>query len=334
MEDQIRAWLAEQSGGTVEVTGVRPLAGGACQDNFVIETIRDGEPGRLVLRSDATSSLPGSLSRHEEYAIIQAAVAAGVPTPAVIGLREGLVRPGAWGYFMDWADGVAIGAKVVRSLSLAEARAVLPEQLAAAAAAIHRITPSTNPRLSIPTIAPDGDVIGEMLAFQRASMADIPEAHPALSLAMRWLEEKRPTSSEVVLVHGDFRVGNFLVDPTGLTAVLDWEFAHWGNPMEDLAWLCVRDWRFGRIDNPVGGLCGRGRFYRAYEAASGRTVDPSLVHYFEVLGNLRWAIGAVVQGLRYLRGGEADLELLAIARRSAEMEYEALRLIEVGPPAV
>lgn len=334
MEEQIRTWLAEQSGGTITVTGVRPLAGGACQDNFVVQTITDGAPGRMVLRSDAKGSLPGSLSRRQEYAIIQAAVAAGVPTPAVTGLGEGLVRPGAWGYFMDWADGVAIGAKVVRSSSLAAAREVLPEQLAAAAAAIHRITPATNPDLSIPTISPDGDVIGEMLAFQRASMADIPEAHPALSLAMRWLEESRPASSEVVLVHGDFRIGNFLVAPGGLTAVLDWEFAHWGNPMEDLAWLCVRDWRFGRVASPVGGLCDRARFYRAYEQASGRCVDPALVHYFEVLGNLRWAIGAVVQGLRYLRGGEADLELLAIARRSAEMEYEALRLIEVGPPTI
>ncbi len=334
MESRIRAWMAEQSGGAVAVTGIRPLAGGACQDNFVLQVTRDGVEGRMVLRSDASSSLPGSLSRRHEFPIIQAAVAAGVPTPPVSGLRDGLVREGAWGYFMEWADGVAIGAKVVRSGSLDAARAVLPEQLAAAAAAIHRITPATHPLLTIPPIPPHGDVIGAMLAFQRASMADLPEPHPALSLAMRWLEEHRPHSSEVVLVHGDFRVGNFLVGPDGLVAVLDWEFAHWGNPMEDLAWLCVRDWRFGRVEAPVGGLCGRARFYRAYAEASGRPVDPALVHWFEVLGNLRWAIGAVVQGLRYLRDGAADLELLAIARRSAEMEYEALRLIELGPPEV
>lgn len=327
MEARVAAWLAEQ--GALSVTGIKPLAGGACQDNFVITTPQ----ARMVLRSDARSSLPGSLSRREEFAIIEAAVAAGVPTPPVRWLREGLVRPGAWGYFMDWADGVAIGAKVVRSPALVDARARLPEQLAAAAAAIHRITPITHPKLSIPTISPDGDVIGEMLAFQRASMAEIPEPHPALSLSMRWLEENRPASTEVVLVHGDFRVGNFLVTPEGLSAVLDWEFAHWGNPMEDLAWLCVRDWRFGRIDQPVGGLCRRDRFYRAYAQASGRAVDPATVHFWEVLGNLRWAVGAIVQGLRYGEG-ESDLELLAIARRSAEMEYEALRLIEVGPPGL
>ena len=334
MQERIADWLTQQSGGAVTLAGMKPLAGGACQDNFAVQVTDENGPRRLVLRSDALSSLPGSLSRHEEFAVIEAAVGVGVPTPPVHWLGEGLVRPGAWGYFMDWADGVAIGAKVVRSQALASAREVLPEQLAAAAAAIHRISPTSHPALHIPTIAPDGDVIGDMLAFQQVSLNDLPEPHPALSLAMRWLRENRPATAEVVLVHGDFRVGNFMVTPAGLSAVLDWEFAHWGSPMEDLAWLCVRDWRFGKIAKPVGGLCGRARFYQAYTDASGRDVDPVVVHFFEVLGNLRWAVGAVVQGLRYLRGGEADLELLAIARRSAEMEYEALRLIEVGPSAL
>jgi aminoglycoside phosphotransferase (APT) family kinase protein len=161
-------------------------------------------------------------------------------------------------------------------------------------------------------------------------MRDMLDAHgaprPALELALRWLDDHKPTKSEVTLVHGDFRTGNFLVGPDGLQAVLDWEFARWGTPAEDLAWLCVRDWRFGRLDRPVGGFARREPFYQAYEEASGRRVDPDEVFFWEVVGNLRWAMGSLHQGRRYAEG-EHDIELIAVARRASEMEWEALRLI-------
>lgn len=121
-----------------------------------------------------------------------------------------------------------------------------------------------------------------------------------------------------------------MVGPGGLAGVLDWEFAHLGDPMEDVGWLCVRDWRFGQLHLPAGGLATRKRFYEAYARASGRAVDPGKVHWWEVMGNVRWGVGSVVQGERYLSGEEPDLELVAVARRAVEMEYEALRLIEKG----
>src|SRR5262249_19691351 len=146
-----------------------------------------------------------------------------------------------------------------------------------------------------------------------------------------WLIANALVTSERTLVHADFRTGNFMVSAQGLDAVLDWEFAHWGDPFEDLGWLCVRDWRFGQLAKPVGGIACRAEFYAAYEKASGRQVDPTWVHYWEVTGNVRWAVGSIYQGERYLSGEESDIELLAIARRAVEMEFEALRLIERGP---
>lgn len=134
----------------------------------------------------------------------------------------------------------------------------------------------------------------------------------------------------MALVHGDFRTGNFMVTPDGLSGVLDWEFAHWGDPAEDLAWLCVRDWRFGQLNHAAGGICTRQTFYDAYATCSGQPVDVERVHFWEILGNLRWGAATAFQGLRYA-AGQADLELLAIPRRAAEMEFEAMRLIEVGP---
>ncbi|MEQ1507634.1 MAG: phosphotransferase family protein, partial [Myxococcota bacterium] len=209
-----------------------------------------------------------------------------------------------------------------------------PGQLAAALAAIHRITPDAGaPSLSeVPHSAGPGPGGGRtataaILAFNRQQLDALPQPRPALELVVRWLEAHAPPDREVVLAHGDFRTGNFMVGPAGLTAVVDWEFAHWGSPADDLGWLCVRDWRFGRAARPAGGLERREAFVEAYLAAGGRSVTPAELHWWELAGNLRWAAGAHWQAQRVLSGAETDLELLAIGRRACEIEYEALRLI-------
>jgi aminoglycoside phosphotransferase (APT) family kinase protein len=329
LKAELERRLGAMMSAEVEVRSIAPLLGGACQDNFRVDVRIDGSERRFVLRSDARASLPGSRGRKQEHAIIRAAADRGVRTPRAHGLFEGLIRPGADAYLMDWAEGEAIAAKVLRDPSLASARAGLPTELADVLARIHTLDPKSAPELCDPLGPPprDTDVAAMAIASQRASLQEIPEPHPGLELALTWLERHPPKTHKVTLVHGDFRTGNFLVTPAGLSAVLDWEFARWGHPFEDIAWLCVRDWRFGQLKNAAGGFARREVFYEAYEKASGRTVVPEEVHFWEVLGNVRWAIGAVVQGLRYTQGSEAEFELVAIARRAVEMELEALRLI-------
>jgi aminoglycoside phosphotransferase (APT) family kinase protein len=336
LRSRITGHVGGATGSAVAVTQLQPLAGGACQDNWRVDLTLDGEPRRFVLRSDSKTSLPGSLGRRAEADVVRAAVAAGVRTPDARWLQEGLVRDGAWGYFLDWVTGEAIGRRVVKSPELAAAREKLPGELAVELARIHSITPANHSKLFAHggrdvdegdgTIDPAANLISQM----RGMLDRHGAPRPALELALRWLADHKPQRSEVALVHGDFRVGNFLVAPDGLTAVLDWEFARWGTPAEDLAWICVRDWRFGRLDRPVGGIARREPFFAAYEQASGRTVDRKEVHFWEVVGNVRWAIGSLNQGRRYA-DGDQDIELIAVARRAAEMEWEALRLIEKGP---
>jgi len=313
----------------VQVGRIKALIGGACQDNLRIELTVGGEPRRVVLRQDAVSSIKGSISRATEFPVIGAAVSAGVATPAASWLWD---SEHGNGYFMDFAPGVAIGRHIVRNPELTQTRDRLPDQLAEQLARIHTVTPQTHPDLPIGALCThfDGDPVASALRGIRVMFEEMVEPHPALELAYSWLRDNPPQVDETVLVHGDFRTGNFLVDADGLNAVLDWEFAHWGAPEEDIAWLCVRDWRFGQLNKPVGGFAQRKDFYEAYEQHSGRTVRPADVLYWEVFGNVRWAAGCVYQGERYLSGAQKDIELIAIARRSAEMEYEALRLIEKG----
>ncbi|MGH7895509.1 MAG: phosphotransferase, partial [Candidatus Binatia bacterium] len=138
---------------------------------------------------------------------------------------------------------------------------------------------------------------------------------------------RAPAARRLALVHGDYRIGNVMFGPEGVRAILDWELAHLGDPMEDLGWMCVKAWRFGS-PLPVGGIGDRVEFFGAYEAAGGGTVDPQAVHFWEVFGNLKWAVICIAQARTYLDGGVPSLELASLGRRTAEVEHELLALID------
>jgi aminoglycoside phosphotransferase (APT) family kinase protein len=323
--EKIRAAVKAQG---AELVSVTPLYGGACQENFKVELTLNGQPLKLALRSDAARSLPNSLKRSAEAKVIEVAVKAGVRTPAARWLTPSLLREGADAYFLDWAPGEAIGRRVVREKELETARSRLPAELAQSLARLHAVKPADEP--SLPLVkAPERPSL-QALADLKKQLDALPVPFPAVELCIRWLEERAPQKEDVVLVHGDFRTGNFLVTSNGLAAILDWEFAHWGSPYEDLAWISVRDWRFGRLEKPIGGFARRDNFYTAYQSAGRQKVDEAQVLWWEICGNLRWAVGSAYQGERYLSGEEKDLELIAIARRAVEMEWEALRLIRRG----
>ena len=135
-----------------------------------------------------------------------------------------------------------------------------------------------------------------------------------------------PEQLPATVVHGDFRLGNVIVDEHGLAAILDWELAHVGDPMEDLGWLCVKAWRFGG-DLPVAGLGAYDDLFAAYSDASGRPVDPDVVRWWEVLGTLKWGIMCIMQANAHLSGASRSHELAAIGRRVCENEYDLLALM-------
>jgi len=340
LADQLEAALSARLGVPAQVLDLAPLAGGACQESARLDLALPGAPRRaLVLRGDATSSLPGSLRRAAEFAVVQAAFAAGVQTPEPHWLLPGLLGPGRDAWIMDRVGGEALGRRIVHHPRYAAARARLAEQVAASMAALQRVSPATSPTLPLPPAGPDGpkgpDPAAHAMRFVREMLEDLPQPRPELELVVRWLDQHRPPPPpRICLVHGDLRTGNLMVDENGLVALLDWEFAHWGDPAEDVAWLCVRDWRFGRLDRAAGGWATRATLYQALERAGAGPVDPVRVHWWEVLGNLRWAAGSLYQGERFLSGEAHDIELLAIPWRVGEMSWEALRLVAQGPPSL
>ncbi len=131
-----------------------------------------------------------------------------------------------------------------------------------------------------------------------------------------------------MVVHGDWRIGNLAVDEHGLVAVLDWEFAHLGDPVEDLAWPLVRAWRFGADELRLGGVAQPERYLERYAELTDREVSSDELLVWEVFGNVKWAIGCLTQSRRHLNGQERSVELAVLGRLAAEMEYELLDLID------
>ena len=151
--------------------------------------------------------------------------------------------------------------------------------------------------------------------------------------AFRWLAAHRPPASPRRLVHGDFRMGNLIVDGSDLAAVLDWELVHIGEAYEDLAWFCIRAWRFGAPAHlGAGGLGSVESFLSAYELASGTTVDRVGFRWWLILATLRWGVICRYQAERHLTGQTPSVELAAIGRRVCETEWDLLELIDGGGP--
>jgi aminoglycoside phosphotransferase (APT) family kinase protein len=330
----IESFISRSAGAPAHVDQLRLLAGGASQEAWALDATIDGGAWAgshaLVLRRTLGGAInPLALSRAQEFCIYQAMYAAGVAVPRPYWLADANAAIlGSPAFLMQRVDGEAIGRRLVRDPAFAQARAALPSQMATQLARIHAVGLDDLDFLSRPALGQSPALAAiELLDTQ---LRAIGEPHPALELGLRWLQLHAPPPGRLVVIHGDFRIGNIMCGPSGLRAVLDWEFAHCGDPAEDIGWLCVRAWRFGRDDLRLGGIGHLAPFLEAYAAASGTPIDPAQVFYWEVLGNLGWAVGALAQAQRHLSGQERSVELASIGRICAEMELELLNLIEAA----
>lgn len=263
-----------------------------------------------------------TLALAEEFRLLQVAWAHGVKVPEPLHYFPDL--EGREAFLMRRLEGETIGARVVRRPELARARETLPQAMAEELAKIHALSPDEVPFLQPPSLPSWRAALEE--AYR--DLDALGEPHPALEWGLRWLLDHPPRELPPVVVHGDFRVGNLLVDGEGLVAVLDWEFAHLGDPREDLAWPLVRAWRFGEDGKRLGGVGEVGPFLERYNALTGRDIAEEELFWWEVLGNVRWGLGALKQARRHLRGEERSVELAVLGRLASEMEYEVLHLLE------
>lgn len=284
------------------------LSGGASRETWRFTA--DGTD-RVVQRQR-----PGDIREMlHEAAVVQAAGVAGVPVPELLHAERH--ADGTAFMILEAIDGETIARKIQRDDEYRDARGKLAGQFGTALARVHAIDHSSL----------DGLEPVDPIAFYTDVIDELGQPHPVLELVRRWLIDNRPPTSTQCLVHGDFRLGNVIVGPEGLRAVIDWELAHIGDPMEDLGWLCVKAWRFGGKP-PVAGLGEYDELFEAYEAASGVAVDPDVVRWWEVLGTWKWGIMCISQASAHLNGAVRSHELAAIGRRVCENEHDLFLALE------
>jgi len=335
LQEALELSLAQQTRSEVRLSDLVLIAGGSSQetwrlDLWVAEGTWQGNHKLILRRPLGGAIFQQALDLQREFSTITAAVAGGVPSPKPYWLLENLL--GYPATLVERLEGESIGRKIAKEPYFAEARRQLPRQMGEAIAAIHQVDLTAH-RLA--EILP-GLVTGQTPAQTRraqieAELEYIGEPHPVLELGLRWLHQNEPPPpDQIVLVHGDYRVGNVLVNQRGLVAVIDWEFAHVGDYAEDLTYPLVREWRFGFDHLHFGGIGSPEAFFEAYSQSTGRVVDPARIFYWELMGNVWWAIGMLKQVQRHLRGEQPNLEFASLGRRCAEMEFEILRLLKIA----
>jgi aminoglycoside phosphotransferase (APT) family kinase protein len=308
--------LADRLGAVLgaRVTDVARLTGGASRETSSCTAVfADGTARPLIVQRQRAGG-QGGMAR--EGALLRAAHAAGVPVAEVLAASDDPADLGGPYLVAERIDGETIARKILRDDEYAPARTRLVAQWGDALARIHAIAPADAPGLAIE----------DRFTKYRDLMDGFGEPHPAFELAFRWLDAHRPPPLPPVVLHGDFRLGNVIVGPEGLRAVLDWEIAHLGDPAEDLAWLCVRAWRFG-APGPVGGVGERADLLAAYRAAGGIEIDPDRLRWWEVLGSVTWGVMCQLQARAHLDGWTRSHELAAIGRRVCENEHDVLELL-------
>jgi aminoglycoside phosphotransferase (APT) family kinase protein len=322
--EKLAGWIAARTGARdVRIDRFESLGGGAVQRSLLADLWIDGVLHRCVIRADAPSTIAASNTRAQEFAILRVAFAAGVSVPEPLWLCEDRDVLGTAFFVMRRLEGTALGRRIVRDGRLGGDRATLAARLGRQLARIHAIAPPC-PGLSFLSL-PQRSRALDFIDEARRTLDAGATARPALEWGLRWLERSAPALGEIVLTHGDFRTGNYLLDEDGITGILDWEFAAWGDPLEDLGWFCAKCWRFGANHSEAGGIGARQDFYDGYEAARGRSVDRAAVAYWEIFAHARWATIAIQQADRHLGGRESSLELALTASIVPELEYELLK---------
>lgn len=312
--------------GPVTVRRAAMIPGGASKEAWSVDAdTPEGALPLLVRRAGGGVIYSQTLTLEQEHAVVSTAYAGGVRAPRTYGYLPDVA--GREAFVMARVPGESIGRKVVKDPTLAAARDKLPAQMANELSKIHAVELGKLPFLPGGGADPAWHRVIEHLYQELDSFE---EPHSAIEWGLRWLKDHPPRSYGEVLVHGDFRIGNLLIDPSGLTGVIDWEFAHVGDPVEDLAWPLVRAWRFGQDALRLGGIGDEMAYLDRYNQETGRGVDRESLFFWELMGNIKWAVGCLAQARRHLSGKERSVELVSLGRLAAEVEFEIVHLVGRG----
>lgn len=323
--------LSDRFGAPARIQALSPLSGGAVHAHWALDAQVAGEAGprRLVLRAPQGAPLVISHAPSVEHQVIEAAVAAGVPAPRSLGPLRGEEAGDRPFLVLERLEGRTDPAVLLALDEAAGDR--LAETLGRALARLHAVGPTTHP---IPALgAPPEDPAAARLGELRRDLDAMGAVQPALDWGLAWLAQRLDDlpRGPVRLAHRDFRTANFLIDGQGrLKAVLDWEFAAWSDPAEDLGWLTAVCWRFHRRNRACGGFGSLSALLEGYHAAGGAPVTEAQLGFWRVYALIRWAVIALMQGARFDPDDPDTLDCGLTPWRLPELAVEILRRTRPG----
>ncbi|WP_245805957.1 phosphotransferase [Erythrobacter donghaensis] len=295
------------------------LTGGAVMESWRFSA---GGCDYVLRRAPSLAFMEGRPYGHAtEAALIEAARAKGVTAPEVVAVLEEADGLGS-GFVMRALPGTA-DPKVILACDDPDG---LLRGIARDLACIHRLR-----QADVPEGVPVMDYRAA-IADLKAQFIEAGGDRPIIALGLKWLEDNCPPKVEPVLNHGDYRMGNLLVEGSALTGVLDWEIAHFGDRHEDLAFGCMAVWRFARYDRPALGLGSITDYIAAYEAEAGVTIDPARFRFWTIYRTVWWALGCLKMAAQWRSGADRMLERVVISRRTSEQELDLLLLLEEDAP--
>ena len=324
LRKSIEALIRSEIGSNFVLDNLRWLPGGfsKIQAAFDLEWPSEARKARdktaMVLRMEPAEAIVQT-SRRREFEILKL-VSGVVPSAPVFWLDHDAKYLPYPGLIYGFVPGVPLpsgGAQHIKggqTLFSPALRATLSSQFVAHLAAIHTIPEAKIASLRYfqgGKVGSNESVIRQVNWWRRVWEEDRPEDVPLVDVAAQWLIENAPPLDHPSLVHGDFRVGNFLFTEydAQITAWLDWELSVIGDRHQDLTWaagpLLTRLAEDNRTEL-AGGLIGFDDFYRRYEEASGLAVDPKRLRYFRVFNDFMATVHMLATAWRVTSLGKTD----------------------------
>ena len=324
-------WLRNQTkSNSIELVEITELNGGSLHENWLCRFLFDGSDFdgeyEFVLRMEPKHKLPQSLSVAEEYALLKFLSCTEVIVPDVFFLAPSSTISDSEILFMSAIRGTTNPSELHNIAHKNKNGQKMVRSLGKYTAHIHNIqqTMIDFNFLKPPSISP---VQQKLLLFQ-----DILDKFsfplPLLEWSIRWLAINAPSNQNIALSHGDFRIGNIMYENSSLMGVLDWEFASWSDPLEDIGWLCARCWRYGKDNMQVGGIGNLSDFISGYIEVAKTIPNWSALSYWKIFGTVKWALIAHQQGLRSSKNQKKQLELFLTAQKANELEHDILTQIK------
>ena len=305
-----------------KVSNLEPLTGGASKEIWKFEVSNAKKSTKMILRRGSGIEGPLAIKTADEARIQKEVIKVGAPVPIILAVSKNEEELGD-SYIMHFVEGESIARKILRDKEYKKALPILAYQCGEAIAKIHNVDINN---FSFLPKKPAEDQLEDLYSTYQS----FEQPSPVFEYAYLWLKEQDFGNFQESLVHGDFRLGNIIVNADGLQSIIDWELAHIGNPLQDLGWVCGNSWRFGKNDKVVGGFGELEDLLEGYNSVNKLKVNKEMVKCWQVFGTFRWGVICLIQAYAHLNGTINSIEKAAIGRRVSETEIDIVDLLFLG----